>query len=121
MGTLADVVDDSVSNEGGIAVQRAMAVAAVAECGDLADARRLYARWQDTSAGDWSYDAFVGLWSEVTALLETEDVDRMYAELLPLPGRHIVAGTATAYWGSFDAMLGRLALARGNDTPRRRT
>ena len=115
-GTLAEVVDEYVSNEGGIALQRAMAVAAVAECGDLADARRLYARWHDTRAGDWSADAFVALWGEVAARLTVDDVDRHYAELLPLAGRHVVVGTGTAYWGSYDAVLGRLARARGDET-----
>jgi hypothetical protein len=114
-GRLADVLDLLVDagDTGGAPILRSVAVLAAAEVGDREEARRLQRRWPHELPQDWTTDALLALrgW---TALALDGDLDALYADLLPYAGRQVVVGTATACWGSYDAVLGRLAAARGH-------
>ena len=99
-----------------IALMQTGAIHLALRMGDTAEASRLRRRWQIVDPHDWTQDALVAMRAEL-ALAEEGDVAAHYAELLPLRGRQIVVGTATACWGGYDELLGRLALA---PRPRRR-
>ena len=114
-GRLADVLDLLVdAGDTGVPMLRSIAVLAAAQAGDLAEARRLQRRWPTELPRDWTTDALL-VTRAWTALCLGGDLDEAYAALLPYAGRQVVVGTATACWGSYDAVLARLAAARGQD------
>lgn len=110
----------------GIPLLQTLAVVAAAESGDLAQARRLRARWPQRVPRNWTTDALLVARAWVALALgpggagADDDpaagpgVDAAYADLLPLRGRQVVVGSATACWGSYDLVLAELALARGD-------
>jgi hypothetical protein len=109
-GALSLLVD---GNHGSPLLQ-SMAVLLAAESGDLAEARRLRRRWPSTRPEDWTTD-LLGVVESWLALALEGNVQRSYDELLPYSGRLIVVGSATSYWGSYDAVLARLAEASGDE------
>ena len=114
-GRLADVLDLLVdAGDSGVPMLRTIAVLAAAEAGDLAEARRLSRRWPTDLPRDWTTDALLVARARLAVVLGG-DLDEAYAALLPYAGRQVVVGTATACWGSYDAVLARLAAARGQD------
>jgi hypothetical protein len=86
-----------------------MAILAAAESGDLAEARRLRARWGRTHVRDWASDVAVLVQAE-NAVHLGDDADRAaaIASLLPYAGRQAVLGTPSLSLGSYDELLGRL-------------
>ncbi|SNS99481.1 Transcriptional regulatory protein, C terminal [Geodermatophilus pulveris] len=87
-----------------------MAVLAAAESGDLAEARRLRARWGRTLVRDWASDVALYLQAESSLWLGGEDDWTAAAEsLLPYRGRQAVLGTPSLTLGAYDELLGRLA------------
>jgi DNA-binding SARP family transcriptional activator len=92
-----------------------MAVLAAAESGDLAEARRLRARWGRTLVRDWASDVALYLQAE-SALWLGDEPDWAAAEswLLPYRGRQAVLGTPSLTLGAYDELLGRLAERRGD-------
>lgn len=92
-----------------------MAVLAAAESGDLAEARRLRARWGRTHVRDWASDVALYLQAESTLWLgDDRDRDRATESLLPFAGRQAVLGTPALTLGAYDELLGRLAERRGD-------
>jgi DNA-binding SARP family transcriptional activator len=92
-----------------------MAVLAAAESGDLAEARRLRARWGRTHVRDWASDVAVLLQAENALHLGDErDWAEAYEQVLPYAGRQAVLGTPSLSLGSYDELLGRIAEARGD-------
>jgi tetratricopeptide (TPR) repeat protein len=113
-GRLADVLSLLVdTGDQDVPIVQAAAVLAAVEVGDRAEAQRLRRRWSLRTPEDWTTDALVTLHARLALALDG-DVDAAYARLLPYVGRQVVVGTATACWGSYDALLGELALARGD-------
>ncbi|GAA2355924.1 BTAD domain-containing putative transcriptional regulator [Dactylosporangium salmoneum] len=113
-GRLADVLDLLV--DGGdldVPLLQAVAVLAVAEAGDRDEARRLRRRWPEVTPQDWTTDSFLAVRGWLALALDG-DLAAAYRELLPYRGRQIVVGTATSCWGSYDAVLARLAAAQGD-------
>jgi DNA-binding SARP family transcriptional activator len=109
-GALSLLVDGNY----GSPLLQSMAVLLAAESGDLAEARRLRRRWPSTRPEDWTTD-LLGVVEGWLALALEGNVHGSYDELLPYSGRLIVVGTATSYWGSYDAVLARLAEAGGDE------
>ncbi len=98
-----------------------MAVLAAAESGDLAEARRLRARWGRTQVRDWASDVALYLQAESSLWLGDEPDWATAAEsLLPYRGRQAVLGTPALTLGSYDELLGRLAHRRGDAVGARR-
>lgn len=92
-----------------------MAVLAAAESGDLAEARRLRARWGRTLVRDWASDVALYLQAESSLWLGDEPDWAAAAEsLLPYRGRQAVLGTPSLTLGAYDELLGRLAERRGD-------
>ena len=92
-----------------------MAVLAAAESGDLAEARRLRARWGRTLVRDWASDVALYLQAESSLWLGDEPDWAAAAEsLLPYRGRQAVLGTPSLTLGSYDELLGRIAERRGD-------
>ena len=92
-----------------------MAVLAAAESGDLAEAKRLRARWGRTLVRDWASDVALYLQAESSLWLGDEPDWAAAAEsLLPYRGRQAVLGTPSLTLGSYDELLGRLAERRGD-------
>jgi hypothetical protein len=113
-GRLGDVLDQLAdAGDLGIPLVQAVAMLAALEAGDREEARRLRRRWPHETPQDWTTDALVAVRAEL-ALLTGGDVAAAYGDLLPYAGRQIVVGTATACWGPYDVLLGRLAAARGH-------
>jgi DNA-binding SARP family transcriptional activator len=92
-----------------------MAVLAAAESGDLAEARRLRARWGRTLVRDWASDVALYLQAE-SALWLGDEPDWCAAadSLAPYRGRQAVLGTPSLTLGAYDELLGRLAERRGD-------
>ncbi|MGY1837059.1 BTAD domain-containing putative transcriptional regulator [Blastococcus sp. SYSU DS0510] len=87
-----------------------MAVLAAAESGDLAEARRLRARWGRTLVRDWASDVALYLQAESSLWLGDERDWASAAEsLLPYRGRQAVLGTPALTLGAYDELLGRIA------------
>jgi hypothetical protein len=97
-----------------------MAVLAAAESGDLAEARRLRARWGRTLVRDWASDVALYLQAE-SALWLGDEPEWCAAEqsLLPYRGRQAVLGTPSLTLGAYDEVLGRIAERRGDGTAAR--
>jgi DNA-binding SARP family transcriptional activator len=92
-----------------------MAVLAAAESGDLAEARRLRARWGRTRIRDWASDVAVLLQAESALWLGDEPEWASAIEaVLPYRGRQAVLGTPSLTLGAYDELLGRLAERRGD-------
>jgi DNA-binding SARP family transcriptional activator len=92
-----------------------MAVLAAAESGDLAEARRLRARWGRTLIRDWASDVAVLLQAESALRLGDEPEWASAVEaLLPYRGRQAVLGTPALSLGAYDELLGRIAERRGD-------
>jgi tetratricopeptide (TPR) repeat protein len=111
---LADALDLLV--DGGdldVPLLQHVAVLAAAELGDRDEARRLRRRWPKAMPQDWTTDSLLAVRGWLALALDG-DVEHAYRELLPYAGRQIVVGTATACWGAYDTLLGRLAEARGD-------
>jgi DNA-binding SARP family transcriptional activator len=97
-----------------------MAVLAAAESGDLAEARRLRARWGRTTIRDWASDVAVLLQAETALWLGDEpDWASAVGHLLPFQGRQAVLGTPSLSLGAYDELLGRIAERRGDLTAAR--
>ncbi|SOC47951.1 Transcriptional regulatory protein, C terminal [Blastococcus aggregatus] len=98
-----------------------MAVLAAAESGDVAEARRLRARWGRTLVRDWASDVAVYLQAESSLWLGDEPDWAAAAEsLLPYRGRQAVLGTPALSLGAYDELLGRIAERRGDADGARR-
>ncbi|WP_158545976.1 BTAD domain-containing putative transcriptional regulator [Blastococcus sp. TF02A-30] len=98
-----------------------MAVLAAAESGDVAEARRLRARWGRTLVRDWASDVAVYLQAESSLWLGDEPDWASAAEsLLPYRGRQAVLGTPSLTLGAYDELLGRIAERRGDPDGARR-
>jgi DNA-binding SARP family transcriptional activator len=98
-----------------------MAVLAAAESGDLAEARRLRARWGRTLVRDWASDVAVLLQAESALWLGNErDWAGAIEQLLPYEGRQAVLGTPALSLGAYDELLGRIAERRGDHSAARR-
>lgn len=92
-----------------------MAVLAAAESGDVAEARRLRARWGRTLVRDWASDVALYLQAESSLWLGDEPDWASAAEsLLPFRGRQAVLGTPALTLGAYDELLGRIAERRGD-------
>jgi DNA-binding SARP family transcriptional activator len=92
-----------------------MAILAAAESGDLAEARRLRARWGRTHIRDWASDVAVLVQAENALHLGDEpDWADAYEQVLPFAGRQAVLGTPALSLGSYDELLGRIAEQRGD-------
>lgn len=92
-----------------------MAVLAAAESGDLAEARRLRARWGRTQVRDWASDVALYLQAESSLWLGDEPARAAAVEsLLPYAGRQAVLGTPSLTLGAYDELLGRLAERSGD-------
>jgi hypothetical protein len=92
-----------------------MAVLAAAESGDLAEAKRLRARWGRTRVRDWASDVALYLQAESSLWLGDEPDWAAAAEsLMPYRGRQSVLGTPSLTLGAYDELLGRLAERRGD-------
>ncbi|TFV87175.1 AfsR/SARP family transcriptional regulator [Blastococcus sp. CT_GayMR16] len=92
-----------------------MAVLAAAESGDVAEARRLRARWGRTLVRDWASDVALYLQAESALWLGEEPEWAAAAEsLLPYRGRQAVLGTPSLTLGAYDELLGRIAERRGD-------
>jgi hypothetical protein len=112
-GRVGDVLDELVdAGDLGIPIVQAVAVLAAILAGDPEEAHRLLRRWPHDTPQDWTTDALVAVRAEL-ALLTGGNLVAAEADLRPYAGRQIVVGTATACWGSYDLLLGRLAAARG--------
>ncbi|MGZ4508893.1 MAG: ATP-binding protein, partial [Blastococcus sp.] len=112
---LGDAIDLLVEtgDEGNPMLQE-MAVLAAAESGDLAEARRLRARWGRTLVRDWASDVAVLLQAESALWLGNErDWAGAVETLLPFQGRQAVLGTPALTLGAYDELLGRIAERRG--------
>ena len=98
-----------------------MAVLAAAESGDLAEARRLRARWGRRLVRDWASDVAVYLQAENSLWLGDErDWITAAESLLPYRGRQAVLGTPSLTLGAYDELLGRIAERRGDHDGARR-
>lgn len=92
-----------------------MAVLAAAESGDLAEARRLRARWGRTLIRDWASDVAVLVQAESALWLGDEpDWASAMEQVLPYRGRQAVLGTPSLSLGAYDELLGRIAERRGD-------
>lgn len=109
---VAELVEETVGEHAGL---RPIALLALAELGEHAQARRLLERTDRVLPVDWSTDFLLCAWGEVSAALGAPDPHALYRDLLPQAGELVVAGTANASWGSVHGVLGRLA-ARTGDT-----
>jgi DNA-binding SARP family transcriptional activator len=113
---LGDAIDLLVEtgDEGNPMLQE-MAVLAAAESGDVAEARRLRARWGRTLIRDWASDVAVLLQAESALWLGDEpDWASAVDSLLPYRGRQAVLGTPSLSLGAYDELLGRIAERRGD-------
>ncbi|MGY1723909.1 BTAD domain-containing putative transcriptional regulator [Blastococcus sp. SYSU DS0533] len=98
-----------------------MAVLAAAESGDVAEARRLRARWGRTLVRDWASDVALYLQAESSLWLGDEpDWATALASLLPYRGRQAVLGTPSLTLGAYDELLGRIAERLGDEAGARR-
>jgi hypothetical protein len=121
-GRLGDAMDLLVAtgDEGSPMLQE-MAVLAAAGSGDLAEARRLCARWGRTHIRDWASDVAVLLQAETALHLDDEPGWAAAVEqLLPFAGRQAVLGTPSLSLGAYDELLGRLAERLGDEVGARR-
>ena len=93
-----------------------MAVLAAAESGDLAEARRLRARWGRTLIRDWASDVAVLPAGGVGAAAGRRAGVGVGGRrsLLPYRGRQAVLGTPALSLGAYDELLGRIAERRGD-------
>jgi hypothetical protein len=92
-----------------------MAVLAAAESGDLAEARRLRARWGRPLVRDWASDVAVLVQAESALRLGSEPEWAAATEaLLPYRGRQAVLGTPALSLGAYDELLGRIAERQGD-------
>jgi len=92
-----------------------MAILAAAESGDLAEAKRLRARWGRTHIRDWASDVAVLVQAENALHLGDEPQwGEAYEQVLPYAGRQAVLGTPSLSLGSYDELLGRLCEQRGD-------
>jgi hypothetical protein len=92
-----------------------MAILAAAESGELAEARRLRARWGRTHIRDWASDVAVLVQAENALHLGDEPQwAEAYEQVLPYAGRQAVLGTPALSLGSYDELLGRIAEKRGD-------
>ncbi|TFV64844.1 UNVERIFIED_ORG: hypothetical protein E4P37_12295 [Bacillus sp. AZ43] len=121
-GRLGEVVPLLVeTGDEGSPLLQEMAVVAAAEAGDLAEARRLRARWGRTRIRDWASDVAVLLQAEAALLLGDEPEWASAVEaLLPYRGRQAVLGTPALTLGAYDELLGRIAERRGDHPAARR-
>ena len=94
---------------------------AAAESGDLAEARRLRARWGRTLIRDWASDVAVLVQAESALWLGDEpDWASAMEQVLPYRGRQAVLGTPSLSLGAYDELLGRIAERRGDTDGARR-
>jgi len=94
------------------------ALLALAEEGDLDQARAMQDRWNLRRLGQhayWGSDFERAQAAEIALLLGTPDPAEVYAALLPASGELVVAGTGLAVWGPVAHLLSRLASALGAD------
>ncbi|SFP10428.1 Transcriptional regulatory protein, C terminal [Geodermatophilus dictyosporus] len=115
-GRLPEAVDLLVATgDEGNPLLQLMAVLAAAGSGDLAEARRLRARWGRTVIRDWASDVAVLLQAETALHLGDEaEVTVATVQLLPFRGRQAVLGTAAFSLGAYDELLGRIAERTGD-------
>ena len=115
-GRLGDAIPLLVeTGDEGSPLLQEMAVLAAAESGDLAEARRLRARWGRTLIRDWASDVAVLLQAESALWLGDEpDWASAVEALLPYRGRQAVLGTPALSLGAYDELLGRIAERRGD-------
>ncbi|MGY1609801.1 BTAD domain-containing putative transcriptional regulator [Geodermatophilus sp. SYSU D00700] len=115
-GRLPEAIDLLVeTGDEGNPLLQLMAVLAAAEAGDLAEARRLRARWGRTQIRDWASDVAVLLQAETALHLGDEpEVTMATVALLPFRGRQAVLGTPAFSLGAYDELLGRIAEATGD-------
>ncbi|MGY1672918.1 BTAD domain-containing putative transcriptional regulator [Geodermatophilus sp. SYSU D00710] len=115
-GRLPEAIDLLVeTGDEGNPLLQLMAVLAAAESGDLAEARRLRARWGRTQIRDWASDVAVLLQAETALHLGDEpEVTMATVALLPFRGRQAVLGTPAFSLGAYDELLGRIAEATGD-------
>lgn len=87
------------------------AVLALAESGDVGQARDLQARWGLRVLGRpyWGSTFDAAQAAETSLLLGAPDPRTVYAALVPLADQLVVAGTTVAVWGPVAALLARLA------------
>lgn len=120
-GRLDEILDELVAlTSAEFAGLRPVALLALVEAGEEAQARRLMAHTAVTVPLDWSTDFLRCAWGEVAAALGAPDPAVVYRELAGQAGELVVAGTANVCWGSVHGVLGRLALRTG-DTAAART
>jgi DNA-binding SARP family transcriptional activator len=92
-----------------------MAIVAAGESGDLAEARRLRARWGRTQIRDWASDVATLLQAEAALLLGDErELETAVVQMLPFRGRQAVLGTPAFSLGSYDELLGRISEHHGD-------
>ncbi|MCX6462828.1 MAG: AAA family ATPase, partial [Pseudonocardiales bacterium] len=108
---VAELVDGTVGEFAGL---RPLALLALAELGEEAEARRLLARSPMELPVDWSTDFLLCAWGEVAAALGSPDPARLRHDLRGQVDELVVAGTANACWGSVQGVLGRLAARAGD-------
>jgi hypothetical protein len=92
------------------------AVLALAEAGDLEQARHLQARWGLRLLGrrsHWGSTFEHAQAAETALLLGTPDPAAVYAALSPFDEQLVVAGTGLAVWGPVAGLLARLAEVLG--------
>jgi len=108
---LPEVIDLLVeTGDEGNPLLQLMAVLGAAESADLAEAKRLRARWGRTHIRDWASDVAVLLEAEVALHLGDEPEQEMaVVQLLPFRGRQAVLGTPSFSLGAYDELLGRVA------------
>ena len=113
---LPEVVDLLVeTGDEGNPLLQLMAIVAAGESGDLAEARRLRARWGRTHIRDWASDVATLLQAEAALLLGDEpELEMAVVQMLPFRGRQAVLGTPSFSLGAYDELLGRIAEHRGD-------
>jgi DNA-binding SARP family transcriptional activator len=112
-GGLAEFAETAVrlAQDESLVPARATAVLAVAQTGDLAEARRLMKQWDRRDEPlDWSWDHRISDWAEAAAIIGSPDAGELYGHLLPYADRLRVSGTAVACRGSMHGVLARLAV-----------
>lgn len=117
-GRLGEVAEEAVRavEDPSLAPGRATAVLAVARTGDLAEARRLAARWDwRDEPVDWSWDHRIPDWAEAAALVGSPDVGVLRELLADRADLLRVSGTGVVCRGSHHDVLARLAFAAGDE------
>ncbi|MEF2977649.1 BTAD domain-containing putative transcriptional regulator [Subtercola sp. YIM 133946] len=113
---LPDLVDSAMHDTNRIF--RWPAVVAMAEVGEVTDARRHISRWGLGVDGPFLHWASDWEWTqaaEAALLLNLPTTRALYDRLVPQQGGMAMVGTASAVLGPYDALLARLARASGDE------